>query len=101
MIPVDVISGLRFTQEHPYVTGVVIAVLLVLAILAAIRSRRSPQRKNALRAVSLALVIGAAGFFSWAYSTRSPGLADQVAKFAEQVSAEQAAKSDAVEIEAK
>ncbi|MBM5459081.1 hypothetical protein H8F21_16045 [Pseudomonas sp. P66] len=101
MIPVGVISGLRFTQEHPYVTGVVIAVLLALAILAASRSRRSPQRKNALRAVSLALVIGAAGFFSWAYNTRSPGLAEQVTKLAEQVSAQQAAKSDAVEPGAK
>lgn len=104
MIPVGVISGLRFTQEHPYVTGAVMAVLLALAILAASRSRRSrrsPKRKNALRVVSLALVVGAAGFYSWAYNTRSPGLADEVREFAEQVSNQQAAKSDAVEPEAK
>lgn len=35
--------------------------------------------------------------YSWAYNTRSPGLADQVAKLAEQVAAEQEAKSDTVE----
>lgn len=97
MIPVGVISGLRFTQEHPFVTGIVIAVLLGLAIFAASHSRRSPQRKNALRAGSLALVVGAVGFYSWAYNTRSPGLANQVAKVAEQVDAEQAAKSVTVE----
>lgn len=94
MIPVSVISGLRFTQEHPFVTGVVIAVLLALATLAA---SRSPQRKKALRAVSVALVIGAIGFYSWAYNTRTPGLADQVAKLAKHAAAEQAAKSDTVE----
>lgn len=105
MIPVGIISGLRFTQQHPFVTGVVIAVLLALAFLAASRSRRSPQRKNALRAVSLALVIGAAGFFSWAYNTRSPGLADQMAAYVEKIApqgaAENAAKSSAIETEAK
>ncbi|MCT4900306.1 hypothetical protein LZK66_00060 [Pseudomonas aeruginosa] len=97
MIPVSVISGLRFTQGHPFVTGVVIAVLLALATLAASRSRRSPQRKKALRAVSVALVIGAIGFYLWAYNTRTPGLADQVAKLAKHAAAEQAAKSDTVE----
>lgn len=92
MIPVETVEGLisgwRFTQQHPVVTGVVIAVLLGLAFLAASRSRRSPQRKNFLRAVSLSFVIGAAGFFSWAYNTRSPGLAAQVEKLADQVSVE-------------
>lgn len=97
MIPVDVISGLRFTQEHPLVTGVVIAALLALAFITASRSRRSPQRKKTLRTVSITLVIGAVGFFSWAHNTRSPGLADQVATIASQVAAEQAAKSDTVE----
>lgn len=95
MIPVDAIIGLRFTQEHPFVTGVVIAVLIALAILAAIRSRRSPQRKKALRAVSLALVIGAAGFFSWAFNTRGPGLFEHAAKFADQIAAEQQAQQKA------
>lgn len=95
MIPVDAIIGLRFTQEHPFVTGVVIAVLIALAILAASRSRRSLQRKKALRAVSLALVIGAAGFFSWAYNTRGPGLFEHAAKFADQVAAEQQAQLNA------
>lgn len=92
MIPVGVISGLRFTQEHPYLTGVVIAALLVLAILAASRSRRSPQRKNALRAVSLALVIGAVGFYSWAYNTRGPGLFEQVTKAVAEQQAQQKAE---------
>lgn len=91
MIPVDAIIGFRFTQEHPFVTAVVIAVLIALAILAAIRGRRSPQRKKALSAVSLALVIGAAGFFSWAYNTRGPGLFEHAAKIAGQVAAEQQA----------
>lgn len=95
MIPVDAIIGLRFTQEHPFVTGVVIAVLIALAILAAIRSRRSPQWRKALRAVSLALVIGAAGFFSWAFNTRGPGLFEHAAKFADQVAAEQQAQQKA------
>ncbi|MFA4834464.1 MAG: hypothetical protein WC749_00130 [Dehalococcoidia bacterium] len=89
MLPIDAIIGLRFTQAHPFVTGVVIAVLIALAMLAAIRSRRCPQQKKALRAVSLALMIGAAGFFSWAYNTRGPGLFEHAAKFADQVSAEQ------------
>lgn len=92
MIPVDAIIGLRFTQEHPFVTGVVIAVLITLAILAARRSSRSPQRKNALRAVSLALVIGAAGFFSWAYNTRGPGLFEHAAKVAAEQQALQKAE---------
>lgn len=95
MIPVDAIIGLRFIQEHPFVTGVVIAVLVALAILAAIRSRRSPQRKNALRAVSLALVIGASVFFSWAYNTRGPGLFEHAAKFADQAAAVQQAQQKA------
>lgn len=95
MIPVDAIIGLRFTQEHPFVTGVVIAVLIALGILAASRSRRSPLWKNALRAVSLSLLIGAAGFFSWAYNTRGPGLFEHAAKFADQVAAEQHAQQKA------
>ncbi|WP_116826526.1 hypothetical protein [Pseudomonas savastanoi] len=96
MIPVDAIIGVRFTQEHPFVTVAVIAVLIALAILTASRSRRSLQRKKALRAVSLALVIGAAGFFSWAYNTRGPGLLEHAAKFADQVAAEQQAEQNAV-----
>ena len=92
MIPVEtangLISGWRFTQQHPVVTGAVIAVLLALAFLAASRSRRSPQQKNFLRAVSLSFVIGAAGFFSWAYNTRSPGLAAPVEQLADQVAVE-------------
>lgn len=101
MIPVGVISGLRITQEHPYVTGIVFAALLALAIFAAKRSRRSPQRKNALRAVSLASAIAAVAFFSWAYNTRTPGLAEQVAQFANQVAVEQVEQTDTVESGAK
>ena len=88
MIPVDVIIGLRFIQEHPFVTAVVTAVLLAFAILAASRSRRSHKRENALRVVSLALVIAAAGFLGWSYNTRSPGLFEHAAK----VAAEQQAR---------
>jgi len=94
LIPIDAIIGLRFTQEHPFVTGVVMAVLIALAILAASRGRSSTQRKAALRSVSLALVIAAAGFFLWAYNTRSPGLFAQTAKFADQVAAEQKAQQE-------
>ena len=101
MIPVGVISGLRFTQEHPYVTGAVIAVLLALALIAANRSRRNPQRKTALRAVSLSAVFASVAFASWAYSTRTPGLAEQVAQFANQVAVEQAGQTDTVESGAK
>lgn len=89
MIPVDTVVGLtsgwRFTQQHPVVTGVVVAVLLALAFLAVIWSKRSPLGRNLMRAVSLSLVIGAAGFSSWAYTTRSPGLAAPVEKLAGQV----------------
>jgi ABC-type nickel/cobalt efflux system permease component RcnA len=95
LIPINAIIGLRFIQQHPFVTSVVIAVLIALAILAAIRSRRSPQRKKALRAVSLALVTGAACFFSWAYNTRGPGLFEHAAKYADQIAAEQQAQQKA------
>lgn len=94
---VGITNGWRFTQEHPVLTTVVIAVLLTLAFFAASRSRRNPQRKNFLRAVSLSLVIGAAGFFSWAYTTRSQGLATQVETLAEQVSVERSLPSPQTE----
>ncbi|WP_434598604.1 hypothetical protein M1D58_27420 (plasmid) [Pseudomonas sp. R4-76] len=98
MIPVEVIDGLingwRFTQQHPVVTGVVIAVLLALAFLAAMRSRRSPQRKF-LRAVSVLLVIGAVGFYSWAYTTRSPRLSEQVQTLVDQASIDETKEREA------
>jgi ABC-type tungstate transport system substrate-binding protein len=92
MIPVETVVGIthgwRFTQQHPILTGVVIAVPLALALIAAIRSRQNPKRKNLLRAVSLTLMLCATGFFSWAYNTRSPDFGAQIEKLAYQVSAD-------------
>ena len=92
MIPVETVMGItqgwRFIQEHPVVTWVVIAVLLGLAVLAIRQSRLKHQGKNIFRAVALSLVIGAAGFYGWAYNTRGPSLAAQLHELAGQVAAE-------------
>jgi bacteriorhodopsin len=82
MIPVETVVGItqgwRFTQQHPVLTGVVTAALVCLALFAASRSVRQPERKVFWRAASLLVVIGAAVFFSWAYNARSPGLTTKV-----------------------
>jgi hypothetical protein len=77
-IPVETVEGIvhgwRFSQEHPALTGSVVIALFVLAFIFGVMSFRIGQRKNILRAASLSLVLGASGFYGWAYATRGPGL---------------------------
>lgn len=84
MIPVETVvgitSGWRVIQMQPVLTVSVIVVLLALAFLAGSLSRRKLAQKAILRVVSLSLVLGAAGFFTWAYTTRGPSLTDLAAQ---------------------